>query len=156
MADEHAKLFDHLNQVKKKKVPASKYWESLSRRGRKSWSTFMIIRFLSMNHDLLPILDEFQPILHTMPDREACRLLTEILPEDHGFYKYISSDKKERSWPDLFIEALSSYWKISRSEVRDHLLLLEQTSQTQEIVDLAKKLGMQDQDLTKIKNCIVK
>ena len=49
-------IFDHLSGIKEKKVS----WESLNEMDKKSFSPFIINRWLSMNMDLLPIVNILQ------------------------------------------------------------------------------------------------
>ena len=49
-------LFEHLSGIREKKES----WESLSEMDKKSFTPFMINRWLSMNMDLLPIVNELQ------------------------------------------------------------------------------------------------
>jgi hypothetical protein len=49
-------LFEHLSGIKEKKVK----WDTLSEMDKKSFEPYMINRFLSMNIDLLPIINILQ------------------------------------------------------------------------------------------------
>jgi hypothetical protein len=51
-------LFDHINQIKKVQNP--KYWETLTEEDKKSWSNYMIHRFLSMNMNIIDLVNELQ------------------------------------------------------------------------------------------------
>ncbi len=51
-----ATIFDHLAGITYKKTP----WESLSEADRKSFSPYLINRWLSMNEDLIEYVDAFQ------------------------------------------------------------------------------------------------
>jgi hypothetical protein len=50
-------LFDHINQIKKVQNP--KYWETLTEEDKKSWSNYMIHRFLSMNMNIIDLVNEW-------------------------------------------------------------------------------------------------
>ena len=53
-------FFDHLNNITAIQNPD--YYDKLSDEDRKSWSNFMIHRFLSMNYDYIELIAEIQPL----------------------------------------------------------------------------------------------
>ena len=51
-------LFDHVNQVTAVQNP--NYWEDISDEDKKTWSNYMVNRFLSMNTSWLELTNEVQ------------------------------------------------------------------------------------------------
>ena len=51
-------LFDHINQITS--VQKSNYWETLSDSDKKSFSNFMVHRFLSMKMEWVELVNELQ------------------------------------------------------------------------------------------------
>ena len=47
-------LFDHLNAISKDQKPD--YFKDLSEEDKKTWSNYMIHRFLSMNYDFVDLI----------------------------------------------------------------------------------------------------
>ena len=52
-------LFDHIKAITSEQNP--NYWETLDDGDKKTWSNYMIHRFLSMNPDWIQVLSEIQP-----------------------------------------------------------------------------------------------
>jgi len=64
-------LFDHLSGITDKKVS----WDSLSEVDRKSFSPYMVNRFLSMNMDFIELVNEFQKYtIGELSNREVYKL----------------------------------------------------------------------------------
>ena len=51
-------LFDHINHVREKQDPD--YFDKLSDADKKSWSNFMVCRFLSMQPELIDAVNQVQ------------------------------------------------------------------------------------------------
>ena len=51
-------LFDHVNQVTAVQNP--NYWEDISDEDKKTWSNYMVNRFLSMKPDWIDLVNEIQ------------------------------------------------------------------------------------------------
>ena len=51
-------LFDHVNQVTSVQNPS--YWDEISDEDKKSWSNYMVNRFLSMKPDWIDLVNEIQ------------------------------------------------------------------------------------------------
>lgn len=151
MSDESRDLFDHLEAVKQEKDP--EYWEDLSREEKKSWSSFMITRFLSMREEYLPILNELQPLVQHMRDKDVYRLYMEIIPYDDGFLKYISSNESQRSVPDWAMDILKEEFRASEEEVRTYLDIWLKTDEgKEELLSIFRDYGVPDEKMKKIKN----
>ena len=51
-------LFDHIKEITS--VQKSDYWEKISEEDKKTWSNYMVHRFLSMNMDWIELVNELQ------------------------------------------------------------------------------------------------
>lgn len=143
-------LFDHLDAIKKEKDPD--YWESLNRESKKTFSAFMLRRFLSMRLDYVPILNELQPLTQHMEDKDIYRLYAEIIPYDDGFYKYISSDKSDRSVPDWALDILQEEFRASEDEIRTYInIWMNEESGKEELVSIFRDYGVEEDKIDKIK-----
>lgn len=75
-------IFDHLSGIKEKKVA----WESLSEMDKKSFSPFIINRWLSMNMDLLPIVNILQKYtIGLLSSRDVYKVYLDFLPKQKNF-----------------------------------------------------------------------
>jgi hypothetical protein len=143
-------LFDHLEAIKQEKDP--EYWERLSRADKKTFSSFMVTRFLSQRMEYLPILNELQPLVQHMEDKDVYRLYAEIIPYDDAFIKYISSNKSERSVPDWAIYILKEEFRASEEEIRQYIEILLESDRKDELIGIFQDYGIPDDKMKKIKN----
>ena len=79
-------IFEHLSGIKEKKVS----WNSLSDMDKKTFSPFIINRWLSMNTDLLPIVNILQKYtIGLLSARDVYKVYFDYLPKQKTFDKYI-------------------------------------------------------------------
>lgn len=132
-------LFEHIKAVTQDQNP--NYWDSLDESSRKSWSNYMIIRFMSMNPDWIELIADVQPYLQEAPPRAVYKALIELIPKSRAFLKYMkaaSADKYEQWLVDL----ISRYYGVSNLEVDDYLHILYKTNNgKQHIVQIAENYG---------------
>jgi len=133
-------IFEHLSGIKEKKIP----WESLSEVDKKSFSPFKINRFLSMNIELLPIVDLLQKytVNKNVTPREVYKLYLDILPKKKSFDKYIKGPTESKYNTEL-LKYLSNWYKVSYREIEDYLELLP----TDEVTSILKKYGLTEKQI---------
>ena len=138
-------LFDHLSNITDRKTS----WEKLSEVDRKSFSPFMINRFLSMNSDYIELVNDFQKYaIGQLAAKEVYNFYSEVLPKKKQFNKYIKGKKEEKYNPEL-VELLSNHLVISNREVLEYLDMTYETSMDT-IKEILKKYGKIDKDITKL------
>ena len=66
------------------------FYDDLSEEEKKKYkySRYMIHRFVGMNPNYLPIVNEIQKYTE-LPDRSHYQFLVSLIPKDRQFYKYI-------------------------------------------------------------------
>ena len=136
-------IFEHLSGIKEKKVS----WESLSEMDQKSFSPFIINRWLSMNLDLLPIINILQKytISKNVTAREVYKLYLDFLPKKKTFDKYIKGPNEGKYNKELLTH-LASWYGVSQREVSDYLDLL----QNNEVINILKKYGLTEKEAKKL------
>jgi len=140
-----ASLFDHLSFITDKKVS----WDSLSEVDKKSFSSYMVNRFLSMNSNFIELVNEFQKYtVGQLESREVYKLYSDILPKQKQFNKYIKGKKADKYNPEL-VELLSKHYLISEREVLIYLDLYFETS-LDTLKEIAKKYGKTDKEISKL------
>ena len=131
-------IFDHLSGIKEKKTS----WESLTDMDKKSFSPFIINRWLSMNLDLLPIINILQKYtIGLLSPREVYKLYLDFLPKKKTFDKYVKG-KKEGKYNKELLQYLSKWYGVSYREVQDYLEILPK----QEVLDILKKYGLTEKE----------
>ena len=135
-------IFDHLSGIKEKKVA----WDSLSEMDKKSFSPFIINRWLSMNLDLLPIINILQKYtIGTLKEREVNKLYYDFLPKEKTFDKYIKG-KKEAKYNKELLNHLSNWYGVSNREVEDYLEILSK----EQVIEILMKYGLTDKESKKL------
>jgi len=82
----------------------------------------MVSRWLSMNSDLLEIVNEVQS-LNITDKKQLYKLYSSILPKKKMFSKYVKAAKADKYNPEL-LEYLSRHFEVGKTEIKSYLLLL--------------------------------
>ena len=142
-------LFDHLNAICDKKDP--KYWDTLDESDKKTWSNYMILRFLSMKPEWIELIADIQPYLQEAPPKATYLALIGLIPKTRAFLKYMkpaSADKYE-NW---VIELVAKKYEVSLDEAEDYTHILYQTnSGKSHIKQIAEDYGTDTKQITKLK-----
>ena len=123
------KLFDWVNEVKTKK----RKWNSFSETEQKTFSSYMVHRFLSMNQNYIGIVNDFQKYWSLKP-REVYKFYCDVLPKKRVFDRYIKA-KKEETYPGWVIDILCKYFQESKNHISEYLYLME-SSELKTILEL--------------------
>ena len=143
------KLFDHINAITSEQDP--KYFDKLSEEDLKSWSNFMINRFLSMKPEWVTQIADIQPYIQEAPPRAVYLALIGLIPKTRAFLKYMkpaSADKYE-NW---VIELVARKYEVSLTEAEDYVHILYQTTAGKtHIKEIAEAYGTDPKQITKLK-----
>ena len=131
-------LFDHLNQITK--VQNQFYWDNLTESDKKSWSNYMINRFLSMKMEWTDFVNEIQKL--KLDSHMLYVVYSNVLPKSKQFLRYIKG-KKQTNYNKQVIQKVSEYFEISQLESEDYLNLLSK----EQIRELVSKYGYTDKEL---------
>ena len=110
------KIIDWLNQVMVQKQP----WDSFSESDQKSFNTFIINRFLSMNKDWIEIVNMLQQYTIGMESKDVYTLYMNLIPKGKQFLKYIKGKKDKKHNKEL-INILCDYFECSKLEVIQYM-----------------------------------
>jgi hypothetical protein len=142
-------LFDHLNAICDKKDP--KYWDSLDESERKTWSNYMILRFLSMKPEWIELIADIQPYLQEAPPRAMYLCLIGLIPKTRAFLKYMKPASSEK-YEDWIIELICKYYNVSKLQAEEYYLILHQTTSGKtHIKEIAEAYGTDPKQITKLK-----
>ena len=132
-------LFDHINQIKKTQNP--KYWDTLSKEDKKTWSNYMVHKFLSMNMNLVDIINELQK--YNLEPKDLYKLYTNLLPKDNRFYKYVKG-RNEMQHPQWLINLIATHMKNSKKEAYDAVEMYMLTEGGMlELGEICRKYGVE-------------
>ena len=139
-------LFDHVNQVTSVQNP--NYWEDISDEDKKTWSNYMINRFLSMKSDWIELINEVQR--YPLQPKELYKIYTSILPKKKQWLRYIKGDKKMK-YPKWVYETVAKHLQISIREASDAVDMYELSHGGQaELTDILVKYGRTVEEIRKI------
>ena len=135
-------IFQHLSGIKEKKES----WASLSDMDKKSFSPFIINRWMSMNMGLLPIVNILQKYtIGFLSARDVYKVYLDFLPKQKTFDKYIKGSKSSKYNKDV-LEYLSKWYGVSQREVTDYLEILSKD----DVINILTKYGLTDKEAKKL------
>ena len=142
-------LFDHVKAVTNDQDP--KYWDKLEESDKKTWSNYMLFRFLSMKYEWTETIATVQPLLQEVPPKAAYLALIDLLPKGRHFMKYMkpkTADKYE-GW---LVELVAKHYEVSKLEAEDYLKILYNSKSGKErIIQLAEDYGVEPKIIKKLK-----
>jgi len=142
-----ATIFDHISQLTQRK----KSWEKLSETDQKSFSPYIINRWLSMHPDLIEIIDMFQQYtIGPLSKKHVYQLYYEILPNANVRAKYIKGKKQDKYNKDL-VNFVRDHYVTSKREAEDMIDVLILTNKgLQSLVDAMKVYGKTEKEIKKL------
>ena len=72
-----AGLFDHIKQITNVQNP--KYWDTLEDADKKTWSNYMVLRFLSMKYEWVETIATLQPHIQEIPPKAMYLCLIDLI-----------------------------------------------------------------------------
>ena len=142
-------LFDHIKAITNEQNP--KYWDTLEESDKKTWSNYMVLRFLSMNYDWVSLIAQLQPYLQEVPPKAMYLALIDLLPKSRTFLKYMKASSSDK-YEDWFVELVAKHYQVSKSEAEDYLKILYSTRNGRErMKELAEDYGTEKKLITKLK-----
>jgi hypothetical protein len=143
------KLFDHLNAITSEQDP--KYFDKLSEEDLKSWSNFMINRFLSMKPDWVELVATLLPLTQTLQPKEMYKLYISLIPKGKHYLKYIKG-KGEDKYEDFLIELMKKDYLCSERQALDYIEVLYASREGREHMKyVCEKYGVDKKQITKLK-----
>ena len=139
-------LFDHVNQVTAVQNP--NYWEDISDEDKKTWSNYMINRFLSMKSDWIDLVNEVQK--YPLEPKELYKVYTSILPKKKQWLRYVKGDKKMK-YPKWVYEIVAKHLQCSMREANDAVEMYDISMGGQaELADVLFKYGVEQKEVRKL------
>jgi len=135
-------LFDHIKQITNVQNPM--YWDTLTESDKKTWSNYMIHRFISMKSDWIEVANEIQRYWELKP-KTTYQFYTNILPRGRTFLRYTKSKKKSKieKWA---MDILCDYFQESSHNVEKTLDIMGKNV----VYSIISKYGVDDKKLKKI------
>jgi hypothetical protein len=136
-------LFDHINQITAVQNP--NYWEEISEEDKKSFSNYMVNRFLSMKPEWIELVNELQK--YNLKPKELYKLYTNILPKGKQWLKY-TKGKTDMKYPEWLINIMRNSDYGSRKEAIEAIDMLMLTEGgMMELGEIARKWGIDERKI---------
>lgn len=140
-----ATIFDHLSNITFKKTP----WESLSEADQKSFSPYLINRWLSMDIDFIEIVDMFQRYtIGPLDKKHVYQLYCDILPKMKIYNKYIKG-KKGKEYNSELLDILTNHYHISKRDAKAYIDFWKEFG-IGELEGLLKNYGKTDKEIKQL------
>ena len=143
------KLFDHLNAITSEQDP--NYFEKLSEEDLKSWSNFMVNRFLSMKPEWVELIATLLPLSQTLSPKEMYSLYINVIPKGKYFLKYIKG-KSEDKYERFLIDLIKKEFLVSETQAIEYIEILYSIREGRENIKyICEKYGIEKKEITKLK-----
>ena len=138
-------LFDHINAIylEQKK----NYFSTLDDGEKRTYSAYMVNRFLSMNIHQLPLVNEIQK--YTLSPEVHYLLCATTIPRGKQYNKYVKS-KNEKKYEDWLVTLVAKHYQVSEVEATDYLELYYRDDKAG-LRELCEKYGVDNKTIKKAK-----
>ena len=147
MPKKPATIFDHIAGITHRK----KSWDTLSEADQKSFSPYIINRWLSMHPDLIETIDALQQYtIGPLSKKHVYQLYYDILPNANVRAKYIKGKKVNKFNKDL-VKFVKDHYEVSSQEAEQYIdIFIRTTSGIQSLVDILKGYGKTEKEIKKL------
>jgi hypothetical protein len=138
-------LFDHINAIyidQKKN-----YFSGLDDGEKRTYSNYMVNRFLSMNIHQLPLVNEIQK--YTLPSDVHYLFFATTIPRGKQYNKYVKA-AKETKYEDWLIDLVAGHYCVSQDEAKSYLDIYYNDGK-QALRELCEKYGVDPKVIKKAK-----
>ena len=142
-------LFNHLTAITQdQKID---YWSTLEDGDKKTWSNYMIHRFLSMNPDWIEVLSEIQPYTQTLEPEQLYLVLIGLIPKGKYYLKY-TKGKGEDKYETWLIDLIKQEFQCSKNQAEEYCEILYSTREGRENIKyVCEMYGIDSKQITKLK-----
>lgn len=138
-------LFDHINHIYEQQ--SRNYFDNLTDGDKKSYSAYMVNRFLSMNVHQLPLVNEIQR--YTIPAEAHYLFYATTVARGRQFNKYVKS-KSEDKYEQWLVELVAKHFEVSQSEAIFYLDIYYQKG-TDELRSICEAYAVDPKLIKKLK-----
>jgi hypothetical protein len=132
-------LFGWLNEITLYKSPIEKFTEE----DWKTFNTFMINKYISMNSEYIEIANYLQKYSNS-PKQQIYTMYKNIIPKKKVYLKWIGGKKKSQNTE--LVEKLSQYFLVSKRETEDYLDILHK----KDVKSILISMGEDDKNIKKL------
>ena len=138
-------LFDHIKEITS--VQKSDYWEKISEEDKKTWSNYMVHRFLSMKMEWVELVNELQK--YNLKPKDLYKLYTNVLPKGKQWLRY-TKGRNQMEHPQWLINLVAVHMKSSKKEAYDAVEMYMLTEGGMlELGEICRKYGVEPKMIEK-------
>ena len=138
-------LFDHIKEITS--VQKSDYWEKISEEDKKTWSNYMVHRFLSMKKEWVELVNELQK--YNLKPKDLYKLYTNVLPKGKQWLRY-TKGRNQMEHPQWLINLVAVHMKSSKKEAYDAVEMYMLTEGGMlELGEICRKYGVEPKKIEK-------
>lgn len=142
-------FFDHINSIYTNQ--RIDYFDTLSDADKKTFLPYMINMGISMNGDLLPIVNEVNKYWDQIGPRELYLFYSQILPKGKQYNKWVKGVKDD-SYDQWIIDLIAKHYDLSTFEAKSYLRIYYKTDAGRsDLRELLVGYGINDKLLKKAK-----
>ena len=132
-------LFDHIKEITS--VQKSDYWEKISEEDKKTWSNYMVHRFLSMKMEWVELVNELQK--YNLKPKDLYKLYTNVLPKGKQWLRY-TKGRNQMEHPQWLINLVAVHMKSSKKEAYEAVEMYMLTEGGMlELGEICRKYGVE-------------
>ena len=134
-----------LADVSHKKTDPNTYTEG----DWKAYNTYMMNKWLSMNPHVTEIINFIQKY-YSLDKQIHYKMLSDILPKQKLFSKYIKGKKVDKYNPEL-VKLVASHYEISRKEAKERIeMYIHFSTGVETLTDMLRSYGKTDKEIKKL------
>lgn len=145
-------LFEHIKAITEKKYDPN-YFNNLSESDKKTFSVYMINRYLSMHpydYSWLFLINQFQKISYDVSIEVIYKLYSNIFPKGRVYLKYIKG-KSEKKYNSELVDIISDYYKCSQRQSFEYLdIFYKILDGENKLIDICKMYAKSNDDIKKL------
>lgn len=138
-------LFDHINEIYQSQK--KDYFQKLDDGEKRTYSNYMVNRFLSMNIHQLPLVNEIQK--YNLPSEMHYLFYATTIPRGKQYNKYVKS-KAENKYESWLVELVAKHYEVSQSEAVTYLNIYYDRDKDG-LRELCEKYAVDKKQLKKVK-----
>ena len=128
-------------------VQKSDYWEKISEEDKKTWSNYMVHRFLSMKMEWVELVNELQK--YNLKPKDLYKLYTNVLPKGKQWLRY-TKGRNQMEHPQWLINLVAVHMKSSKKEAYDAVEMYMLTEGGMlELGEICRKYGVEPKKIEK-------
>lgn len=138
-------IFSMLADVSHKKTDSTSYTEG----DWKAYNIYMMNKWLSMNSHVTEIINFIQKY-YSLDKKIHYKMLSDILPKQKMFSKYIKGKKVDKFNPDL-VKMVASHYEISRQEAKGRIeMYIHFSTGIETLTEMLRGYGKTDKEIKKL------